>query len=100
MCSFCGRPRNLRRELHLLGGLARVTITCETCHRTLGSYVETVGAKPAEPAPEPAAITPSAPARPAARTRAAKKPATGARKPATAAKSAPAKKAAKKKPAK
>jgi hypothetical protein len=37
MCSFCGRPRNLRREEHQLGTLVRTIVTCETCHRTLSS---------------------------------------------------------------
>lgn len=37
MCSFCGRPRNLRREEHQLGTFVRTVVTCETCHRTLSS---------------------------------------------------------------
>jgi hypothetical protein len=53
MCSFCGRPRNLRREEHQLGTFVRTVVTCETCHRTLSS---TMGVASAEaPAAEPAA---------------------------------------------
>jgi hypothetical protein len=47
-CSFCGRPRNLRREAHQLGSLVRTIVTCETCHRTLSS---TIGVATEEPAP-------------------------------------------------
>jgi len=46
-CSFCGRPRNLRREEHQLGTLVRSIITCETCHRTLSSSVGVASAEPA-----------------------------------------------------
>lgn len=51
-CSFCGRPRNLRREERQLGALVRTTVTCETCHRTLSS---SVGVATAEAEAEPAA---------------------------------------------
>jgi hypothetical protein len=49
-CSFCTRPRNLRREERQLGTLVRTTVTCETCHRTLESSVSV--AEPAAPAAE------------------------------------------------
>ena len=45
-CSFCGRPRNLRREEHQLGTLVRSIVTCETCHRTLSSSVGVASAEP------------------------------------------------------
>ncbi|HEY8863134.1 MAG TPA: hypothetical protein VIO37_03060 [Candidatus Dormibacteraeota bacterium] len=52
VCSFCGRPRNLRREEHQLGTFVRTVVTCETCHRTLSS---TMGVASAEaPASETA----------------------------------------------
>ncbi|HEY1419395.1 MAG TPA: hypothetical protein VGG90_01650 [Candidatus Dormibacteraeota bacterium] len=38
-CPFCTRPRNLRREERQLGTLTRVTLSCETCHRTLESSI-------------------------------------------------------------
>src|SRR6185312_4414888 len=64
-CSFCGRPRNLRREDHQLGALVRTVVTCETCHRTLSS---TVGVASAEPVAEAAmAAEVAAPAAPAAK---------------------------------
>ena len=96
MCSFCGRPRTLRREEHVLGTLVRTIVTCETCHRTLSSTMgvaqlepEPVEAK-AEPAaePEPAPVNPEAPARRRAPAKATtvKKPA--AKRPAAAAKTA------------
>jgi len=46
-CSFCGRPRNLRREEHQLGTLVRSIVTCESCHRTLSSSVGVASAEPA-----------------------------------------------------
>jgi len=59
-CTFCGRPRTLRREERQLGALVRTVVTCETCHRTLSS---TVGVADAEPAtPDPAEAPASAPA--------------------------------------
>jgi hypothetical protein len=64
-CPFCERPRNLRREERHLGALVRMTLTCETCHRTLESTMTVAGAeKPAaKPAPaqraEPAAEKPA-----------------------------------------
>jgi hypothetical protein len=70
-CSFCGRPRNLRREEHQLGTLVRTIVTCETCHRTVSSSIGVAGPEPepAAPAQEPetppepaaAAIAPAAP---------------------------------------
>lgn len=54
-CSFCARPRTLRREERQLGTLVRTTVTCETCHRTLSS---TIGVAAAEtPAAEKAEVT-------------------------------------------
>ena len=98
-CTFCGRPRTLRREERQLGALVRTVVTCETCHRTLSS---TVGVADAEPAtPDPAEAPASAPAvgpdatsgaRPASRptVKPAPKPAT---KPATKPSAKPAVKA-------
>lgn len=56
-CTFCGRPRTLRREERQLGTLVRTVITCESCHRTLSSTIGVAGAEPAA-APEPAAAAP------------------------------------------
>lgn len=91
-CSFCDRPRTLRREEHRLGGLVRTIVTCETCHRTLSSTmgVAATQAEAAEqaaaptPVPEAAAEPPVKPAAAEASTKTA-----GATKPA-AKKSAPA----------
>jgi hypothetical protein len=89
VCSFCGRPRTLRREEHQLGALVRTIITCETCHRTLSSTMGVATAEPAAPEPVATEASPTpkpvAPA-PAARTVAAKpaaqrKPAAQATKP-------------------
>ena|SRR5579864_4074936 len=44
-CPFCERPRNLRREERHLGALVRMTLTCETCHRTLESTMTVAGAE-------------------------------------------------------
>jgi len=81
VCSFCGRPRTLRREEHQLGTLVRTIITCESCHRTLSSTIGVAGAAPVEPepvapepAPEPAAVATKAGGRPA-RSSAQRKPA-------------------------
>src|SRR5438876_9402506 len=63
-CSFCGRPRNLRREEHQLGTLERSIVTCETCHRTLTSSIgvaavqaaaEEISGEAPAPVPAPAA---------------------------------------------
>jgi hypothetical protein len=43
VCSFCGRPRTLRREEHQLGTFVRTVVTCETCHRTLSSAMGVAG---------------------------------------------------------
>jgi hypothetical protein len=83
MCSFCGRPRNLRREEHQLGTFVRTVVTCETCHRTLSS---TMGVASTE---EPAAAEASAKV---------KATTAGAAKPAPAPKPQPAKRAAASKP--
>jgi len=89
LCSFCGRPRTLRREEHQLGTLVRTIVTCETCHRTLSSSIGVASGEPAaaaEVAEKPAPA--SAPARIETKSPAKKAPAKR-----TAAKSAPAKKA-------
>src|SRR5579864_1691397 len=96
-CSFCGRPRNLRREEHQLGTLVRTIITCETCHRTLSSSMGVATPEPAaEPAPKaaPEPVSVEAESKPKKRAtkpaakKAAAKPA--AKKPAAAAKAKPA----------
>src|SRR5437879_11876430 len=89
-CSFCGRPRNLRREEHQLGTLVRSIVTCETCHRTLSS---SVGVASAEPVAAEAPIAVEEPVEPAApvKAKAPAKPKAAPAKP----KPAPAKKAAK-----
>lgn len=81
-CSFCGRPRTLRREEHQLGTLVRTIVTCETCHRTLSSSMGVAAAEPepagAEPAAEPVAAAPAAAEtekKPARKRPAAKSPA-------------------------
>ena len=92
-CSFCGRPRNLRREEHQLGTLVRTIITCETCHRTLSS---SMGVATPEPAPQaaPEAVPVEAESKPKKRaTKPAEKKAAArpaAKKPAAAAKAKPA----------
>ena len=93
-CSFCGRPRNLRREEHQLGTLVRSIVTCETCHRTLSSSVGVASPEPvAAEAPvaveEPAKTTAPVPAKAPVK---AKAPVTA--KPPAKPKRAPAKKAA------
>jgi len=84
VCSFCGRPRTLRREEHQLGTLVRTIITCETCHRTLSSTIGVAGsqaeapepvATEAQPLPEPVAAAPKPNPRPSAKPVAARKPA-------------------------
>jgi hypothetical protein len=81
-CSFCGRPRNLRREEHQLGTFVRTVVTCETCHRTLSSTMgvanpeappsetppataEGAAEKPAKPTPSAAKRTVATKAKPA-----------------------------------
>jgi hypothetical protein len=68
MCSFCGRPRNLRREEHQLGTFVRTVVTCETCHRTLSSTmgVASAEAPAAETAPAQTEVAASSTARPRA----------------------------------
>jgi hypothetical protein len=46
-CSFCDRPRTLRREERHLGTLVRTIVTCETCHRTLSSSIGVATPEPA-----------------------------------------------------
>jgi hypothetical protein len=79
VCTFCGRPRTLRKEEHQLGALVRTIVTCETCHRTLSSSIGVAAAEAADAAAavaEPAAesSTPleakAAPAKPDARPKA------------------------------
>ena len=77
-CSFCGRPRNLRREEHQLGTLVRSIVTCETCHRTLSS---SVGVASAEPVAVEAPVAVEEPVETAAPVK-AKAPAKKAAKPA------------------
>ena len=60
-CSFCGRPRNLRREEHQLGTLVRSIVTCETCHRTLSSSVGVASAEPVAAEAPVAVEEPAAP---------------------------------------
>src|SRR5712691_4840310 len=87
VCSFCGRPRTLRREEHQLGTLVRTIITCETCHRTLSSTIGVAGTPPetpepvapqAQPPPEPVAAAPKPAPRRAAKPAAQPKPAARA----------------------
>jgi hypothetical protein len=76
-CSFCGRPRTLRKEAHQLGTLVRTLVTCETCHRTLSSTIGIATAETAETAeaaaPEPVAA--EAEAAPAPKPTTRRKPA-------------------------
>jgi len=78
VCSFCGRPRNLRTEEHQLGALVRTIVTCETCHRMLSSAIGVASAEPepveATPVPQ-AKAAPVAKARPAQAAKPAAKPA-------------------------
>ncbi len=76
-CSFCGRPRTLRREAHQLGTLVRTLVTCETCHRTLSSTIGIASADTAEPAEAAAAqpVAVEAEAAPAPKPTAKRKPA-------------------------
>jgi uncharacterized membrane protein len=72
-CPFCERPRNLRREERHLGALVRMTLTCETCHRTLESTMTVAGADQPEPEKTPAPIAePADKPAPAAKAVAAK----------------------------
>jgi hypothetical protein len=99
-CSFCARPRTIRREERQLGALVRTTVTCETCHRTLASTIGVAGAEPApeppatEPTPEPAEAPPVTKKPPA---KAAAKAKTAAAKTASKPKGATTKRAATKK---
>jgi hypothetical protein len=85
-CSFCSRPRTLRREERQLGTLVRTIVTCETCHRTLSSSIGVAGLEPA--AAEDAEVK-----TPAAETPESAKPGAQAKEPAPA-KRAPSVKAA------
>ena len=89
-CSFCGRPRNLRREEHQLGTLVRSIVTCETCHRTLSSSVGVASAEPVA-AKAPVAVQEEVEAAAPVKAKAPAKPKAAPAKP----KPAPAKKAAK-----
>lgn len=84
-CSFCARPRNLRREERQLGALVRTIVTCESCHRTLSSSMGMASDEPAAAAP--ATLEKATPARrteteakPAKRETAAAKKQPAARK--------------------
>ena len=94
VCSFCGRPRTLRREEHQLGTLVRTIVTCETCHRTLSSTVGIATAEPAAAEPVTEVAAAPAAAEPAAKP-ATKPPAL--RKTRAAAKSTASKSGARKK---
>ncbi|HSS93181.1 MAG TPA: hypothetical protein VLR46_04230 [Candidatus Dormibacteraeota bacterium] len=85
MCSFCGRPRNLRNEQHQLGTLVRTIVTCETCHRTLSSEISVAGseAAAAEPVDAPVETEPTPASAAPAKTETAKTAAKPASKPAT-----------------
>lgn len=72
VCSFCGRPRNLRTEEHQLGALVRTIVTCETCHRTLSSAIGVANAEPEPVEAAPVAQTKAAPATKALPIQAAK----------------------------
>ena len=103
-CTFCGRPRTLRREERQLGALVRTVVTCETCHRTLSSTVGVADAEPATPEPVEAQATPTAvepataaPTRPAGRPAAKPKAKAKAARPAPKAKPKPKASPAKKK---
>jgi len=100
-CSFCGRPRTLRREEHQLGTLVRTIVTCETCHRTLSSSIGVAPTEPAAAAEEPKKVEEPAAAAPAPKPAPAKRPASaaGAKAAAKPAPRAAAKKAAPRKPA-
>ena len=88
VCSFCGRPRNLRREEHQLGTFVRTVVTCETCHRTLSSTMGVASteapASETAPAKAEAAVTSAAKPAPATKPQPAKRTvATKANPPAT-----------------
>ena len=91
VCTFCGRPRTLRKEEHQLGALVRTIVTCETCHRTLSSSISVAdAAAPAEtePAAAPVAVEARAPAAKPTAAATAKPAATAKAKAATKAKPA------------
>ena len=80
-CPFCRRSRTLRREERHLGGLVRIKVDCESCHRTISSAMgvpqpkaeeEVVAAEPAAPA-EAEVAPESAPKRKPAAKAAARK---------------------------
>jgi hypothetical protein len=104
-CSFCGRPRNLRREAHQLGALMRTIVTCETCHRTLSSSIGVATAEPEPaaqepepaPTPEPDAVAPVAAAKPAAKAATRPAPKAASKRAATPAKPTATKKGSPKK---
>src|SRR5690348_8580831 len=56
-CPFCRRSRTLRREERHLGGLVRINVDCESCHRTLSS---TMGVPQPKAEEEPVAAEPVA----------------------------------------
>ena len=77
-CSFCGRPRTLRREEHQLGTLVRTIVTCETCHRTLSSSTGVASSEPAAAAEEPKKVEEPAATAPGPKPAPAKRPASAA----------------------
>jgi len=83
-CSFCARPRTLRREERQLGTLVRTIVTCETCHRTLSSTIGVATAETPAVATEdkaPAVDTPAEPAKTAAPAKRTPSPKAAAAKP-------------------
>lgn len=85
-CSFCARPRTLRREERHLGTLVRTTVTCETCHRTLSSTIGVASAEPtASEATEAKTPTTDVAAEPLKTAAPAKPPASAQRTPKAAA---------------
>jgi hypothetical protein len=91
VCTFCGRPRTLRKEEHQLGTLVRTIVTCETCHRTLSSSIgvaEVAAPADTEPAVAPVAVESQATAAKPATTPTARPAATPKAKAATKARPA------------
>jgi hypothetical protein len=89
-CPFCSRTRTLRREERHLGGLVRINIDCESCHRTLSSTMAPAESVPAEAAESPAVEAPATETAATAAEPEAKPASRPARKPAVAKAKAPA----------
>ena len=82
-CSFCDRPRNLRREERHLGTFVRTIVACETCHRILSSTMGVAGVEASveeKSVEKPDAVVQSTPA-PAPAPKATPKPAKRAATP-------------------